>query len=328
MAATVKTVVEGVYPFVPDGLVVGPDAMGVDYATCIDGISVHILLPNLSSDATVRAIDRKVIAPEFGFLPASDKEWGFVTSGHLSSLIESVGLRFEGDGDEAALAELGRRIDAAFDDWWSLTAGWIDCYTELDMLSHGDRSMKMGMKLRFELPTGKVLSWMTTSTASLPRPIMIPDRQDLQRCFALAGTGTALPDMWAHLREARSWSEGEQYRRAVIDAATAAEIALAEHARGLTGGGAMVEAALNICHGLGDLIDLVEPMAPAGSLPSRKKVKDQLARVRNEAVHAGISPDPTQTDRALTVATNLVEAALPLSELHVRGDAALAALPT
>ncbi len=43
-------------------------------------------------------------------------------------------------------------------------------------------------------------------------------------CMILAANGTQPPDEWLFIRDARSFDNAKQYRRAVIDACTAAEL--------------------------------------------------------------------------------------------------------
>jgi serine/threonine protein kinase len=109
------------------------------------------------------------------------------------------------------------------------------------------------------------------------------------------------------------------YRRAAIDASTAAEISLksaisgALQAKALNAG--YIDLTVRMANGL---VGLFEVYAALGyTLPvSPGRVKSQLAGVRNYAAHAGQIPSVEEATRAVEVARNLVSALHPFAEMN------------
>ena len=106
------------------------------------------------------------------------------------------------------------------------------------------------------------------------------------------------------------------YRRAAIDAGTASEVALAsaiygELARnGLKPG--YIDHTIRTANGLDGLVSLY--LSLGHPLPvSQGNVRANLARVRNDAAHAGRVPSPEQANRAVELAHALVTTADPLN---------------
>jgi len=104
-------------------------------------------------------------------------------------------------------------------------------------------------------------------------------------------------------------------RRAVIDAATAAEVALAHALR--TRLGEMPEDALEatICsvNGLVGLLTLVEQIDGVAK-PRWPQVRDKIAEPRNSCVQRGIKPTREEVHRAIKEAQRLLETYSPLTE--------------
>jgi hypothetical protein len=141
---------------------------------------------------------------------------------------------------------------------------------------------------------------------------------------AVARVGTESPLAHAMLRQARLAQRDGDWRRAVIDAATACEVALAEAIRSpltdrLAGDDPEalstdeVEKLIDRRRsGLMDLYDFrVAAVGPIASV-SWGKLNDRLAGVRNRVVHKGHPPTQQQVSAALTVADALVAEVAPL----------------
>jgi len=105
-------------------------------------------------------------------------------------------------------------------------------------------------------------------------------------------------------------------RRAVIDAATAAEVALA-HAL-WTRLGEMpddaIEATIRSADGLVGLLKLVEQI---DGVAKRRwpQARDRIAKPRNSCVHRGIEPTREEVHRAIEEARALLETYSPLPEI-------------
>jgi hypothetical protein len=132
--------------------------------------------------------------------------------------------------------------------------------------------------------------------------------------MALAANGSQPPDAWLLIRDARSLVNARQYRRAVIDAGTAAELAMT----------ALVDPTLSSMNflereklfeknrGLWELSNLMV-MQKAGARPAR--LQQDLAEPRNRAAHEGAPLNQAKANAAIAVAVALVEQLHPLEGL-------------
>lgn len=109
-----------------------------------------------------------------------------------------------------------------------------------------------------------------------------------------------------------------QYRRAAIDACTAAEVSLTSlidekfDADGIPE--ASRKAQFKSHHGISRLKQLHGTVGAAGVLPPR--LVDDVGALRNKAAHRGYNPSVEETTLAIKTATTVVELATPLSCLR------------
>ena len=139
--------------------------------------------------------------------------------------------------------------------------------------------------------------------------------EDWSVCVDLITRDCDVPVEARILADARAASRRRHYRRAVIDAATACEVALSarirESFRSAGASEAAVTQALKNSTGIQHLYDL---HALLGVVPSasRGEVLDVVARHRNDAAHGGRSPSAQETNRSIDVATRLVNDVSPV----------------
>jgi hypothetical protein len=139
---------------------------------------------------------------------------------------------------------------------------------------------------------------------------------DLQACLTATGNQGAPPAEWLFIRDARSLLNGGQTRRAVIDAATAAELAITRLIDNHLAAGntdEIVKSALMKSYSaLGGRAKLLRRLRP-------KLLSDQLDRdlvePRNRAAHGADSLSDEQAHKAVAMATDIVEEAHPLANL-------------
>ena len=132
-----------------------------------------------------------------------------------------------------------------------------------------------------------------------------------------------LPPSWTFRWHTPSFGESlvefhtGEYRLCVIDACSAAEIALGAaltvHLRAHGLADAEIEQLLRLGSGIAEAFPVYRQFVPAAqSAVSRNRVIDQLANPRNRAVHAGERPPEAVAKRALETAARLVGEAVPL----------------
>jgi hypothetical protein len=133
--------------------------------------------------------------------------------------------------------------------------------------------------------------------------------------FGHASTGEELPAEHKLLHASWAAHLEKDSRRAVIEAGTASEVALASAVRrllvaqGVSEG--FIETAIVNANGVAGLMSLYISLGGELSV-SKKKVADRLAQMRNRAAHAGYTPTWEETDAAYKIARSIVLEACPL----------------
>lgn len=202
--------------------------------------------------------------------------------------------------------------------WWAVLSSWISVFTRQDFVEIG--------KTRGGIRSGPIVTWSgdkdgyrvnATIDTSLPvvsDDVDILDHRTLTGCMRLAGDGAQPPDAWLFIRDARSLVNARQYRRAVLDAGTAAELAMT----------ALIDAKhnhLNLLErekllekhrGLWEMSGLME-QSQAGTRPPG--LQKDLAEPRNQAAHEGAALSEAKANAAIAVAVDLVEQLHPLHRL-------------
>jgi hypothetical protein len=132
--------------------------------------------------------------------------------------------------------------------------------------------------------------------------------------MTLAANRTQPPDAWLFTRDARALLNAKQFRRAVIDAGTAAELAMtALIDRKLTSMNLLQrEKLFEKNRGLWELSNLMLER-DAGTRPDG--LQQELAEPRNRAAHDGALLSEAKANAAISVAAELVEQAYPLASL-------------
>jgi hypothetical protein len=203
-------------------------------------------------------------------------------------------------------------VMAGLSSWFLLVKDWCEVLTRQDLDSiaprrrvnvegsewacwHGDRSIDVPLRISLDFDYGEPLT-----------------AQRWGRVLELAGTATQASVEHLLLRDARAADARGQYRRVVVDAATALEIALhrillAEHRSSPTPLGSEL---LTMAERwtLGTLIRVVGSI---GALPLG--VTPDLATLRNEVVHRKAKePSKSDANQILSAANKAVEYATPV----------------
>ena len=202
--------------------------------------------------------------------------------------------------------------------WWDLISTWISLFTRQDFVEIG--------KTRRGIRVGPIVMWcgdkdgkrvngsIDKSIPVVSDQVDILDHRTLSGCVTLAANGAQPPDEWLFIRDARSLVSARQCRRAVIDAGTAAELAMTALVdRTLTSMNFLErEKLFEKNRGLWELSNLVVTRN-AGTRPSR--LQQDLAEQRNSAAHEGASLNEAKANAAIAVAVALVEQLHPLADL-------------
>jgi hypothetical protein len=309
-------VIEGFYDWGP-GVVVTADCLGQLYQTALAGRSLIVRVP--AFDGTVVAEPPlRYKRPDSYVDVDPPNPWGEIRAWNKAkdgsvipvlACIKRVRLWFPVTPAEAADVNLGPALDNLLSPWWDALSSWIEIATGQDLANLGDRRPKRPQT--FHLWGGNAdgtmrpLAMMFHATGFPPsKPL---PSHGLQASLAAVAKGQAAPQDRLHLSDARSLHNNGQWRRAVIDAATAAEVGITSWID--SNADAKVKADLaKKPRTLGALWRLYEKLGGAVPDDFQKLVVDP----RNDAAHRGMSLTSEQSAAAIDATAALLNATTPL----------------
>ncbi|MFC9871720.1 hypothetical protein [Nocardia salmonicida] len=333
-----------------DGFMAAPECLGTTFDTVIGGHVVSFEAPMLVSEAILESDPPEqslyIAEPRWRSFDATATDgrrpwdyfdrrgpvrdtfgsWGAVTESKISAdgtaTAESVVIKrlrycaeVAGGRDELRIAvgDIGEGIMR----WWSLLRAWLEVattqYLSRTPLSIFDPSAVFYEKM-----------WTAASDGSVDlipfeegrfeinghRPVRMVDNSLLRWCAARTADGERPPLEWQLIRDARRSFHHNELRRSVIDAGTAAELALTRLLDGcLTQQSpTVVDALLSKYQMLGLKSELYRKLG--GTLP--RKFQKLVIEPRNRAAHTGVEPVHSVAEQALETATDVVAQAIPL----------------
>jgi hypothetical protein len=314
--ASDSEVIEGFYDWGP-GLVLTADCLGKSYQTALAGRPLIVTVP---------AFDGSVLAePPLRYRPPDN--WGSVDPPHpwgelrgwnnaedgsvipVLACIKRVRLLFPVSKGDAANVNLGPALDNLLGPWWDTLSAWIEVTTGQDLATFGDRRPKQPQT--FHLWGGnadgtmKPLAMMFQATGFPPHHPLPSD--GLRRCLAAVAEGRVAPPERLHLSDARSLHNNGQWRRAVIDAATAAEVGITSW----IDANAAPEVAADLAQRpptLGRLWRMYSELG--GEVPDN--FQELVVNPRNDAAHRGMSLTSEQSAKAIDATAELLKSTTPL----------------
>jgi hypothetical protein len=193
---------------------------------------------------------------------------------------------------------------------------WVEVIARTDLqqglVSHDERGGATFVWLDKGKPPGKVLRERHELILSLGSAPKITPTQ-WGRMLARASEGARPPEAHVFLRDARHAKNIGQFRRSVLDSATAAELGLAK---------LRDEVLVDSDARLGDYVrgrvrqidGISQFLSKVGrKIPSR--IKEEIGEPRNKAIHAGREPDKDTAAKALSKAEEVVDLAFPWKKL-------------
>lgn len=255
-------------------------------------------------------------------------EWGVIAhwSGEHSrgnqapASVRVLRLGFKIDGriaDRQQIGDVQRVTPSDLDSWWDLFSSWVAILSNQDPRDH----------LRMQGAVRREPVWMWVGGADERRAQSVSsdvprwdrhgdplDADTIEVCAQLAGRGESPPTEWLFVRDARSAVAAGDYRRAVIDAGTAAELAITELLDQQLSSveEAVAEALMSRSRALEQRSKLMKELG-AGFIPDG--FASTLQKPRNRAAHSGQAPTLEVAQGAIAVAVALLEQSTPLLAL-------------
>lgn len=299
----------------PWALPVAIDALGLVAPVTIGGHKVTMTFPILGDNLMLRPSrtdDSRPLPSQL--LRAFEGRWGYksserscyVSAASISLLLPS--------SEELHDSEDFRSLSDAFWSWFTTVQEWAAAWCGIP-LGNFDDSHRSAL----HIAVGK--EYLTSSSA-LMRTLFIESsplsRIQLINILRRASRGERLPTEHQLLLSAADAQLDKNLRRAVIDAATAAEVALASYItdalvdRGLEQG--FIDEMVKDVNGIANLHALCTRLGGSPGI-SKNKLTQELANVRNLAAHAGRIPTLQEATVAREHAITIVRALRPLPQL-------------
>lgn len=229
----------------------------------------------------------------------------------------------------------GKQFNAAadrflqeLDDWWTRFTSWVGILTNQDFVGLG--GYPGGMTRSHPLftwrgdPSGQRVErqWRYYSPPHQGSPMSQLQLGELKACVTATGQNPPPPE-WLFIRDARSLLQSGQARRAVLDAGTAAELAMTTLIDKYLDDTQVTDSGVRTAFGrFNNLVAKQEVLKflRRGLLPER--TRPDLIDLRNAAIH-GLSRTNNgwqevnlqQAETAVEIAAEIVEAAHPLAGL-------------
>lgn len=312
-------------------LAVAMDSLGRSVASQIDEVPVEIVLPNVKRE---RSEDRPaLIAPSFAVIdrdrnwgqyfgwdidPSTKSPWGHFHAWHTtdfsvgSPAVRRFGIRFSADRDD--LHSEAEAVMSRVAGWWAELKTWVEVVASVNVTTEHESSV-----------VGSELAWTTADDGkSVVR--LHPQQRIVGVASNKPGVSYSLlaraaeltcavpvPLEWQLMREARHRLWQDQWRACVLDAGTAAELALTRLIDSLLGGtpAPAREALLETHRTLGGRATLYPRLG--GSLPT--SFHNDVVRPRNAATHEGATLSHAVALAAERAVTTLLDYALPVAGL-------------
>ncbi|WP_228002459.1 HEPN domain-containing protein [Nocardia australiensis] len=312
------------------GFLVTPDCLGQRFRSRTANHELSLTLPVRTDGTEENGLRRApwtyVLEGDERDACWSDDEWGSVagaaaetpTYAHIKRcVVHSEVASNDGDEFKAAAQRFGDELAV----WWSSVCDWLDILTLQDFASlkrtqrsilndsvqmwSGDSAGIRKAGISYQVFTGGI------------HQVEVLDAHQLQAALDLAARGTQPDAEWLFMRDARSLLNAGEYRRAVIDACTAAELAVTSLIdRKFDDDGiskAERKREFDSHHGLSKLTQLHKKRRASGKLP--KRVVEEVGAPRNKAAHKGACLSRAEADTAIGTAAEVVSTAFPLSSI-------------
>ena len=314
-----QAVIEGFYEWGP-GVVVTADCLGCRYETALAGRRLTVVLPSFDGTAVVEP-PLRYRRPENFVDVDLPNPWGELRASNTAEdgsvipvliCIKRVRILVSVGAPEAADQNLGPQLDDELGPWWDALSSWVEVVTGQDLANLGDRRPKRPQTFHL---------WAGNADATM-RPLAMMFHANmfgqapaitafgLAGCFSALARGQAPPQERLHLSDARSLHNDRQWRRAVIDAATAAEVAITSwlDTRSSTTEPDVKAALFNTPLTLGRLHRLYTQLG--GVLPGN--FDNLVVKPRNDAAHRGMLLTSEQSAAAIDATAALLNATTPL----------------
>ncbi|WP_241473241.1 hypothetical protein [Mycolicibacterium neoaurum] len=313
-----------------NGLVVSLQCLGQSFPARTESYSIAVTLPSLCDTDPGKPLRR----PAYSFNAngedpnghEANSEWGVVGQPRKfaddpetkHAIVHQCVVTTEVEAhDEDSFFDSMVAVSEEVADWWSWIGDWITVTTGQDLTGSGKRPRDLltngGFHAWSGYPDGRRRVPIGWAHQFHTAPVGVLEPAQLQLAMDLVADDQCPETEWLFIRDARSLLQIGDYRRAVIDAGSAAELALTKllQSRLAKVDPVIRETLLHRNRGLERRAVLARDLK-AGTVP--KTFAERLNRPRNRATHGGEPITKDEAMAAIDEATALVDQAFPLPE--------------
>jgi len=290
----------------------------------VDGHSVVVHFPVLVNP-TDFALSSPPGATAPGLLPLNEEPsedyWGVVvqSAGGVAKAfsLRRIVVTADVEGSEADVERFVAVIDRKMNGWWDIARSWIEVVTGQRLTPIGHPARRSSATPFWHTPTdgskSSLISFRQVWQVGRFDPVPAASIDVVRACFQQAARSEELPIAWVLIRDARALDIVGQFRRAVIDAGSAAEIAMTTLIERALPAGLQPKLVKKMTYGtLGTMWDTL--LASGYARQGQVNVRGELIDVRNAATHRGEGTplSGAASEKAIKMAALLVEDAYPL----------------
>lgn len=308
-------------------LVVTPDCLDTEFPVEIAGVTGRLRTPRFGArvpdgerlgpnqDPWRPPLEGWNCPPRFGSWAGEiddDGSWGTSVLGATSTYggVTACLLELDTTEDLSQPNSGAASLHLAADDWIDLLRLWAGAaykqYTSPLPRLDGGRNPGDSLHLWVEVGDEIRLTPRPPTELVIGQAMHVLDLDDFRALLDHASDGVPPPPEWSLLADARNHLARREHRTAVVDAATAAEIALSDH---LVKALSVVNA--DLARRVVDHATLGRLVEYAGVQSAPVPVTHGLVRVRNGVVHRGETPTSEAAATAVAIAEALVEHLAP-----------------
>jgi HEPN domain-containing protein len=321
LAKKVKTYrVEGVVDL-PDPLFLASDFLGLLKPATIGGVAVHVVLPGVSESGDETVLHSRALVDWVGSFAEKKGEdnprWPFGEVNGWGDERELSATRLLVIPKSRLTLREARSLHDAAEAWVQLLGVWIDVVAHTDLHQERIKEDKWGHRVYVWVERGKdggeLLKGRHTLTFNFDNLSLPISPWQWGKILKAASSGINPPEAHLFLRDARRELGAQRYRRSVLDAATAAEIALTKLRDDALAGSDphMGEYVREKAQQIGRLVEFL--CKQGRKLPDR--IQQEIAEPRNRAIHEGREPDEGTATKALEKAEEVLDLAFPWKKL-------------
>jgi hypothetical protein len=298
----------------PFAVALGEDCSGLKAPTRIAGFDATAVLPSVTWGGDMPVIDRPPVTPPAAVLFIGEP-WGEPGTWDPVSRHVDVwwarGLFLTMDAGARELSRAVDRLSGAMALWTSRLASWIEAIAQQDVGRTGP-SRVLGEQLAVVEGYEEIMPAQSGAVTTLGDGSQPVDAASWTVIVRSVGEGLDVPDEHRLLSDARAWLRRQDYRRAIIDAASAAELVLTELLdwKLAASSPALDERLSADKRTLTRLKDLLAPLVPVD-----KQRLDRFVTTRNEVMHKSYVSTHAEATEAVAIAEELVALIYPIDAL-------------